>query len=71
MIIIYIYIYILLKGLLAIGYERYGDREKLESDPIHHLYNVYVKINQEAENDPEIDQLANDYFKRMEEGMLE
>ncbi|KAI7856611.1 arginyl-tRNA synthetase, partial [Circinella umbellata] len=55
-------------GLLAIGYERYGDREKLENDPIHHLYDVYVKINQEAENDPGIDRLANDYFKRMEEG---
>ncbi|KAI9275844.1 arginyl-tRNA synthetase [Phascolomyces articulosus] len=55
-------------GLLAIGYERYGDREKLEKDPIHHLYDVYVKINQDAKKDPEIDQLANTYFKRMEQG---
>ncbi|KAI9490906.1 hypothetical protein BDB00DRAFT_960390 [Zychaea mexicana] len=55
-------------GLLAIGYEQYGDRKKLEKDPIHHLYDVYVKINQEAKVNPEIDKQANAYFKRMEQG---
>lgn len=37
-------------------------------DPIHHLYDVYVRINQEAKHDPAIDQQANAYFKRMEQG---
>ena len=32
-------------GLLALGYQRYGDRKSLENDPIKHLFDVYVKIN--------------------------
>ncbi|KAI8148854.1 arginyl-tRNA synthetase [Fennellomyces sp. T-0311] len=55
-------------GLLAIGFERYGNQEKLKDDPIRHLYDVYVKINQDAKKDPAIDKLANAYFKRMEQG---
>lgn len=55
-------------GLLAIGFEKYGDESKLLSDPIHHLYEVYVKINAEAKENKDIDRLANEYFKKMEEG---
>ena len=32
-------------GLLAIAYEIYGSEEKLQEDPIGHLYDIYVKIN--------------------------
>ena len=40
-------------GMLALGFERYGDEEALNKDPINHLFNIYVKINQEikAEED--------------------
>lgn len=40
-------------GMLALGFERYGDEELLTKDPINHLFNIYVKINQEikAEDD--------------------
>lgn len=55
-------------GLLAVGFKRYGDEQLLKSNPIYHLYDVYVKINQDAKLDPTIYQQANDYFKRMEEG---
>jgi arginyl-tRNA synthetase len=55
-------------GLLAVGFEKYGDEHLLKEDPIHHLYNVYVKINKDAKEDPEIDRQANMYFKHMEEG---
>ncbi|KAI7856728.1 arginyl-tRNA synthetase [Circinella umbellata] len=53
-------------GLLAVGFEKYGDKVLLEKDPIHHLYNVYVKINNDITED--VDRQANEYFKRMEEG---
>lgn len=33
-------------GLLAKGFEMYGNEEDLTKDPINHLFNVYVKINQ-------------------------
>lgn len=35
-------------GLLAVGFDRYGSEEKLQEDPIKHLYDVYVKINADA-----------------------
>lgn len=55
-------------GLLAIGFKLFGDETALLKDPIHHLYEVYVKINKLAKEDPEIDTQANAYFKKMEEG---
>ena len=33
-------------GLLANGYKYYGSEEQLLRDPINHLFNVYVRINQ-------------------------
>lgn len=35
-------------GILAIGFERYGSEEKLLADPIKHLYDLYVQINDDA-----------------------
>lgn len=35
-------------GLLALGYEAFGNEEALEKDAISHLYEVYVKINAQA-----------------------
>lgn len=34
-------------GLLANGFKRYGSEEALTKDPINHLFDVYVKINQD------------------------
>ncbi|KAI0481783.1 arginyl-tRNA synthetase [Xylaria cf. heliscus] len=34
-------------GILAIGYERHGNEEALAEDPIRHLFDIYVKANQE------------------------
>ncbi|KAI5296380.1 hypothetical protein KEM52_003244 [Ascosphaera acerosa] len=35
-------------GLLANGFALYGSEEKLQNDPINHLYDVYVKINKDV-----------------------
>jgi arginyl-tRNA synthetase len=35
-------------GLLANGYKRYGSEEELLKDPINHLFDVYVKINNDV-----------------------
>lgn len=40
-------------GLLALGYERYGDEKTLEANPIGHLYDLYVKINGELSEEKE------------------
>jgi arginyl-tRNA synthetase len=38
-------------GLIAVGYDRYGDEAEMEKDPIRHLYNVYVKINKDLKEE--------------------
>lgn len=62
-------------GLLAVGFERYGSEEALEKDPIHHLFDVYVRVNKDIEEEGDSLPLeestngkAREYFKRMEDG---
>ena len=62
-------------GLLAVGFDRYGDEAKLAADPIHHLFEVYVRINKDIEEEGDSLPLeestngkAREYFKRMEDG---
>ncbi|KAG8945013.1 hypothetical protein FRC04_001269 [Tulasnella sp. 424] len=55
-------------GLIAVGFEKYGSEEELEKNAIRHLYDVYVKINKDAEEDESVNDAARAYFKRMEDG---
>ena len=55
-------------GLIAVGYEKYGNDDAMKNDPIKHLYDVYVKINADADSDPSVHDAARAYFKRMEDG---
>ncbi|KRH95190.1 Arginyl-tRNA synthetase [Pseudoloma neurophilia] len=41
-------------GLVGIGYDKYGDEKLLKEDPIKHLLDVYIKINQDLEKEVEI-----------------
>ncbi len=59
------------EGLLAVGYSKFGSEQELLRDPIRHLFDVYVKVNQEADTDPTIHDQARAYFKRMEDGNME
>jgi len=40
-------------GLLALGFEKYGDEEALKQDPINHLFQLYVRINSEMSAEKE------------------
>ncbi|KAK4166816.1 arginine--tRNA ligase, cytoplasmic [Cladorrhinum sp. PSN259] len=40
-------------GLLALGFEKYGDEEALQKDPINHLFQLYVRINTEMSAEKE------------------
>ncbi|PBK72242.1 arginyl-tRNA synthetase [Armillaria solidipes] len=55
-------------GLIAVGFEKYGSQEELEKDAIKHLFDIYVKINKDAEANPEVKAEAGKWFKRMEDG---
>ena len=55
-------------GLIATGYEKYGSQSELEKDAIKHLFDVYVKVNKEAEANPSVKEEAANWFRRMEDG---
>lgn len=55
-------------GLIASGFEKYGNEERLREDAIKHLFEVYVKVNADAEKDPKVKEEAAAWFKRMEDG---
>lgn len=38
-------------GLLAAGFKRYGNEKLLKDDPLLHLFEVYVKINKEVDEE--------------------
>jgi len=54
--------------MIAVGFEKYGSQEELEQDAIKHLFDVYVKVNKDAEADPNVKVEAAKWFKRMEDG---
>ncbi|MFO8071828.1 MAG: arginine--tRNA ligase [Polyangia bacterium] len=58
-------------GLLAEGFRRFGDREKLEREGIAYLLDLYVRSSGEAERDPDFDAAAREMFRRQEEGGTE
>ncbi len=53
-------------GLVAVGFEEYGDLAR--KGDMAHLVEVYVKANDRAEQDPAFDQRAREFFRRMEHG---
>jgi arginyl-tRNA synthetase len=59
-------------GLLAVGFSKYGSEEELVKNPIRHLYDVYVQINKEADENEEVGKVIHDearaYFRKMEDG---
>lgn len=53
-------------GLVAIGFEEYGDPAR--RGDMGHLVEVYVRANQRAQTEPAFDEKARDFFRRMESG---
>ncbi|XP_034018308.1 probable arginine--tRNA ligase, mitochondrial [Thalassophryne amazonica] len=54
-------------GLLGVGFGLFGSQEKLQKNPLQHLFEVYVQVNQEAERDEKIHNAARDFFKQLEQ----
>ena len=55
-------------GLLMVAYKKWGSKEAVEANPIDELLKLYVRINAEIENDPELDDEGRLWFKKLEEG---
>nr|XP_025718166.1 probable arginine--tRNA ligase, mitochondrial isoform X3 [Callorhinus ursinus] len=55
-------------GLLGTGFQLFGYEEKLQSNPLQHLFEVYVQVNKEAADDKNIGKSAHEFFQRLELG---
>jgi arginyl-tRNA synthetase len=55
-------------GKLISAWKLWGDEEKLDADPIGHLYDLYVRFHEEEKENPSLTQEARDWFRKLEEG---
>ncbi|WP_373787925.1 arginine--tRNA ligase, partial [Jeotgalibaca porci] len=55
-------------GKLIVAYKKWGDVEKVEQDPIAELLKLYVQFHEVAEEQPELEDEARAWFKKLEDG---
>ncbi|HEM5163275.1 TPA: arginine--tRNA ligase [Streptococcus suis] len=55
-------------GMLIVAYKLWGDKAAVEANPISELLKLYIRINAEAEEKPELDEEARQWFKKLEDG---
>lgn len=55
-------------GKLIVGYKKWGSEEGVKSAPITELLRLYVQFHEEAETQPELEDEARAWFKKLEEG---
>ena len=55
-------------GMLIVTYKKWGDEEAIKAQPINELLKLYVRINAEAETQPELDEEAREWFRKLEHG---
>lgn len=53
-------------GILSLAYDQYGEEDKLKSEPLKHLFDVYVKGNQECQADEKWRDMAKERFYQLE-----
>ena len=55
-------------GKLIYAYKKWGDRSVIEKIGLKEITRLYVKYHEEAEKDPSMDDVAREYFLRIENG---
>lgn len=58
-------------GKLIWAFKKWGNMEEVEKSPIDTLVKLYVRFNNEAKENPEMDDEAREIFKELEEGNAE
>lgn len=53
-------------GKLIVAIKAWGDRSVIESNPIPELLKLYIKFHEEAEKNPELENEARMWFKKLE-----
>ena len=55
-------------GKLIVAYKKWGTEEAVKAEPINELLRLYVQFHEVAETEPELNEEARAWFKRLEEG---
>ena len=55
-------------GKLIVAYERWLDRKSYSEDPIGELERIYVLFSEEAEKNPELENIAREELKKLQSG---
>lgn len=55
-------------GKLIVAYKKWGTEEAVKAEPINGLLRLYVQFHEVAETEPELNEEARAWFKRLEEG---
>lgn len=55
-------------GKLIVAYKKWGSEEAVKNDPIAELLKLYVQFHEEAETEPELEDEARAWFRKLEEG---
>lgn len=55
-------------GKLIVAYKLWGSQEAVEKDPIAELLRLYVDFHEKAETQPELEDEARAWFKKLEDG---
>lgn len=57
-------------GKIIVAFDKWGDLDALNNsdDPVKYLYDLYVKFHEEAEKNPQLDDIARETFKDLEKG---
>jgi len=55
-------------GKLITAYRRWGEEGRLAGEPVQYLYHLYVRFHQEAVKEPQLEDEARSWFRRLETG---
>ncbi|MFC6180060.1 arginine--tRNA ligase [Lactiplantibacillus daowaiensis] len=55
-------------GKLITAYKMWGSEDEVKADPINNLLKYYVRFHKEDVDHPEMDDVARDWFKKLENG---
>jgi arginyl-tRNA synthetase len=55
-------------GKLIVAYKKWGSEAAVKEQPINELLRLYVQFHEEAETQPELDDQARAWFKKLEDG---
>lgn len=58
-------------GKLIVAYKKWGSEEAVRKNPIQELLSLYVRFHNEAEENPELNEEARQWFKKLEDNDAE